>query len=327
MPLKILEKKDFKMTGKESSPPIISVIIPNYNHAPYLKERIESVLNQSYSNFEVIILDDCSTDNSRDIIESFRGHERIKHIEYNATNSGSTFKQWQKGLNLAKGEWIWIAESDDVAHPEFLGKLTSEITPDCALIFCRSEIINELGKPATYLGCKHFPNNKYFNEIVNLTKEPDPIHFLTVEMYNFNHIVNASSAIFRKKEVPNLDYISTNFKLCGDWMFWIQIMDKAKFKFIDQDLNFFRTHGSSVRSISDKRVFAFFENALITRYIYSKHTNKFLKKKYYDYLIYIYFNRYDKTVRKGTFIRFLKQIYHFGPQAIIESFRQKLKHG
>ena len=54
----------------------ISVIIPNYNHAVFLKERIESVLNQTYTNFELIILDDCSTDNSRDIIEFYRQHHK-----------------------------------------------------------------------------------------------------------------------------------------------------------------------------------------------------------------------------------------------------------
>ena len=94
---------------------MVSVIIPNYNHAPFLKERIDSVLNQTYDNFEVIILDDKSTDNSKEVIANYRGHSKISHIVYNEENSGSTFKQWQKGFSLAKGDYIWIAESDDVA--------------------------------------------------------------------------------------------------------------------------------------------------------------------------------------------------------------------
>ena len=57
--------------------PFISIIIPNYNHAPYLTERIESVLNQTYQNFEVIILDDCSTDNSREIIEKYANNPKV----------------------------------------------------------------------------------------------------------------------------------------------------------------------------------------------------------------------------------------------------------
>ena len=62
---------------------MVSVIIPNYNHAPFLVERIESVLNQSYPDFEVIILDDCYTDSSKEIIEKYRNNPKISQIIYN----------------------------------------------------------------------------------------------------------------------------------------------------------------------------------------------------------------------------------------------------
>jgi glycosyltransferase involved in cell wall biosynthesis len=315
------------MTGNESSTPLVSVIIPNYNHAPYLKERIESVLNQSYSNFEVILLDDYSTDNSRDIIESYRGHEKISHIEYNTTNSGSTFKQWQKGLKLAQGEWIWIAESDDVAHLDFLKELSFEVESNSSLIFCKSLIIDELGAKYEYLGCNYFPNKKYLNVLNEVPKKLNSIDFLTQEMFNFNQIVNASSVIFQKSMAGELDYIAEHYKLCGDWMFWVSMIDKAPCKYVDNGLNYFRAHRRSVRSISDNRVFVFFENAQITRFIYTKHPSKKLKNKYFDYLIYIYFNRYDSSTRKGTFTKFLNEISFYGPKAIIESFKQKIKNG
>jgi cellulose synthase/poly-beta-1,6-N-acetylglucosamine synthase-like glycosyltransferase len=76
----------------------------------YLRKRIESVLNQTYPNFEIIILDDCSVDSSKKIIEQYQNEQSISHIIYNSKNSGSPFKQWQKGFELAKGEYIWIAE-------------------------------------------------------------------------------------------------------------------------------------------------------------------------------------------------------------------------
>lgn len=102
---------------------LVSVIIPNYNHAAYLRQRIDSVLSQSFDDFELILLDDCSTDNSREVLESYWQHPKLSHLIYNETNSGSVFRQWQKGIDLAKGEFIWIAESDDYAHPQFLEKL------------------------------------------------------------------------------------------------------------------------------------------------------------------------------------------------------------
>ena len=95
--------------------PLVSVIVPNYCHSMYLDERILSILNQTYNNFELIILDDCSPDNgaSKSVIEKYRDNSHISQIIFNEKNSGSTFKQWEKGINLAKGEFIWIAESDD----------------------------------------------------------------------------------------------------------------------------------------------------------------------------------------------------------------------
>jgi glycosyltransferase involved in cell wall biosynthesis len=85
-----------------------SIIIPNYNHGKFLHQRINSILCQTYQNFELIILDDASTDNSLEIIENFKDHPGISHIIYNKTNSGSPFKQWVQGIILAKNNWIWM---------------------------------------------------------------------------------------------------------------------------------------------------------------------------------------------------------------------------
>lgn len=84
-----------------SNHPLVSVIVPNYNHARFLEERMESVLGQTYQNIEVIILDDCSTDNSREVIEKYRNNPKVAKIVYNDANSGSPFRQWKKGMELA----------------------------------------------------------------------------------------------------------------------------------------------------------------------------------------------------------------------------------
>ena len=93
--------------------PLISIIVPNYNHEKYLKQRLESVFNQTYSNFEVILLDDCSTDSSLNILAEYIKNSKVSHCIFNEANSGNTFIQWNKGISLAKGDYIWIAESDD----------------------------------------------------------------------------------------------------------------------------------------------------------------------------------------------------------------------
>src|SRR5689334_17639702 len=118
--------------------PFFSVIIPNYNHAAYLEQRIHSVLKQSFKDFEVIVLDDASTDNSTALIQKYPSIIKV----VNEKNSGSPFRQWEKGAALAKGEWLWFAESDDLASPAFLQTMYDVIQKNktAGLIYCDAMI-------------------------------------------------------------------------------------------------------------------------------------------------------------------------------------------
>ena len=133
---------------KISVNPLVSVIVPNYNHARFLDERMESILGQTYQNFEVIILDDVSTDNSREVIEKYRNDPRVSQIVYNDENSGSPFKQWNKGFRLAEGELVWIAESDDSCERMMLERLVHcfEEYPDLSYAFAHSVSVDENGR-------------------------------------------------------------------------------------------------------------------------------------------------------------------------------------
>ena len=124
--------------------PTVSVIVPNYCHAPYLEQRIESILQQTFQDFELILLDDCSTDGSREILERYRNHPKVSGIFYNERNSGSPFKQWEKGLSKAKGDYVWIAESDDFSSPCFLERCVRilDTRPDCSIVFTSSYIVD-----------------------------------------------------------------------------------------------------------------------------------------------------------------------------------------
>ena len=108
--------------------PLVSIIVPNFNHAAFLAQRLESIYNQTFSSFEVILLDDASTDNSIEILNLYKNHPKTAHFIINTINSGSPFKQWQKGVELAKGELIWIAESDDYAAINFLEHGGKQVT-------------------------------------------------------------------------------------------------------------------------------------------------------------------------------------------------------
>ena len=102
---------------------LVSIIMPSYNTAKFISETIDSVLTQTYTNWELIIVDDCSTDNTDEVVKSFLSDDRIKYIK-NEKNSGAAFSR-NRALREAKGKWIAFLDSDDLWLPEKLEKQIS----------------------------------------------------------------------------------------------------------------------------------------------------------------------------------------------------------
>ena len=216
---------------------LVSVIIPNYNHAKYLDERINSVLNQTCQNFEIIILDDCSSDNSKSVIEKYRSNPHVSHINYNEVNSGSTFEQWHKGFELAKGELIWIAESDDYCSNDMLDKLVNEFRshPDTVISYSTSTRVDGEGKIL-------------MSPIKRKTQHFKGIYFIKNYLTQGNSIQNASSCVFLKSAALNISQDYTQYKGAGDRLFWIYIAEQGDVSVINQGLNFFRRHSTNSTS-------------------------------------------------------------------------------
>lgn len=226
---------------------MVSVIIPNYNHACFLEQRINSVLNQTYNSFEVIILDDCSTDNSCEIFKKYSSHPKIKSIIFNEQNSGSTFKQWDKGIELATGEWIWIAESDDYCEPCLLETLINNAnsSEDTVLSYCQSVQVDENNK---------FIRSMYFHTdpICTLHWRGDYHNIGNDEIFNYliyrNTIPNASAVIFKREAYKSVSKSFTLMKLSGDWYLWVMLLLLGNISFVAKPLNYFRTHPATTRS-------------------------------------------------------------------------------
>lgn len=221
----------------------ISAIIPNYNHAKYLKQRIDSVLNQTYKNIEVIILDDFSKDNSRDIIDGYAKNSLIKQIIYNKENSGSVYKQWFKGISMANGDYIWIAESDDWAEPDFLEKVLHGINsnPNVGIGFSDSYWVNDQGKRGDDLSIHH---SSFFKTGKEEIKE---------HLIKYNTIQNASAVLIRtdlaKRYMANI----LNYKSCGDWCLYLDVLYESNLIFIGSKLNNFRWYHDSVSSSANSQ--------------------------------------------------------------------------
>jgi glycosyltransferase involved in cell wall biosynthesis len=226
----------------------ISVIIPNYNHALFLKKRIESVLNQTYQNFEVIILDDCSTDSSRDIIEQYRKHPKVSAIVYNKKNSSSPFKQWKKGIDLAKGDLIWIAESDDWSELGFLSEMVQPFFEfsDLVLAYCQ-------------LLCLRENKIKWKTEVDLLNEIIEGKKYNIQHMLGYNGIPNASGVIFKKNCFLAIEEEYLDMKYCGDWFVWSQICRQGKIFISGKYLNYFNKHDGDVSGEATKNGLDFIE--------------------------------------------------------------------
>lgn len=238
--------------------PLLSVIIPNYNHARYLEQRLDSVFNQTYQNFEVIILDDHSTDNSLEIIEKYKDNPHLSRIVVNEANSGSVFKQWEKGINLAKGELIWIAESDDYCEYNLLEELvnTFKHKKGTVLAYNTTVVLYDDGYEANRL---HLGRNQYMSGMRYIK------HYLSL----FNWVMNASCAVFSKKAAQKVKPDYKEYKGAGDYLFWIEIAKQGNVAIVNQRLSYFCRHKGSVTSKNDVDGTNQYEVMKINNYIFS----------------------------------------------------------
>ena len=251
--LERLAKKQSKM--KENTVKV-SVVVPNYNYEKFLLRRIYSILSQNVKVYELLILDDCSKDSSRDLIDKIydrlKDYINIKKI-YNEKNSGGAFKQWAKGISEASGDYIWIAEADDYCSKKMLNQLLKPIKRDnqvyisyvdTAFTDKKGNIFLKSIKPEIdIMKTGHWDSN-YINDGVN-----------EINNYTFlnNTIANVSSCLIKKDDYTEVYEEAGNYKQSGDWIFYINIMSKGKVAYTDKVMNYYRVHDTQITSNMDKQ--------------------------------------------------------------------------
>jgi glycosyltransferase involved in cell wall biosynthesis len=253
-----------------SHSPTVSVIVPNYNHAPFLRKRVDSILSQTYQDFEMILLDDCSTDESRSILREYADRPHIR-LEFNDINSGSGYRQWNKGVSLARGKYVWIAESDDYADANLLQRLLGVLESDEKIMFayCRSWRVAEDGVLAgfedTYL--KYQSPHDWDEDFCADGIEECRNHFLFI-----NEVPNASAAVFRKSAYQSVGGADERMLLCGDWRLWAAMALAGRIAYTSEPLNYYRTHGSSLRSKTSRKSVSVSESLQVVRWILERVT-------------------------------------------------------
>lgn len=202
---------------------LVSIIMPSYNTAKYIEKSINSILNQTYDNWELIIVDDCSTDDSDKIISNFLNDKRIKYFK-NSKNSGAAVSR-NKALREAKGKWIAFLDSDDLWAEEKLYKqLKFMIDNKYDFSYTNYFEINEDDKK----------NGIFVTGPKKITK---------VKMYNY--CWPGCLTVMYNAENIGLIQIA-NIKKNNDYAMWLKICKKANCYLLNENLAYYRKRSGSI---------------------------------------------------------------------------------
>jgi len=236
-----------KLANESQHKPLISVIVPSYRHESFLTQRLNTVSHQTYENIEIILLDDASPDNSGDVLTRFASTcEKVVALHINERNSGLPIHQWVKGLSLAKGEFVWIAESDDESEPEFLSELLCLLTrnPSAGMAYCDSQVIDEKGHHIAkydYTSTQYSDNGLWESDFCMNGRD-----FVASYMVYRNLIPNVSAVLFRAS-VLKAFLCENQLKYSADWALYNKILLSHDIAFSCAAMNKFRKHIQTTR--------------------------------------------------------------------------------
>jgi glycosyltransferase involved in cell wall biosynthesis len=222
--------------------PLVTALVPSYNHGRYIRERIESIIGQNYPAVELIVIDDASEDDSDQIILALQSQYDFKYIR-NSHNSGTPFAAWERICDLAKGSFIWVCESDDVAEPEFLKIAVNRLQakPNAVMFYSSSLIINEVSETIGH-------TDSYFHDIWKESRwdkdfSADGCTELTQFQLRGQTVPNMSSALFTTTAFcAAFTPFLKRLRLTGDWLFVGDILKQGDVEFSHLALSRFRKH-------------------------------------------------------------------------------------
>jgi len=229
--------------------PRVSVVVPNYKYERYIGQRLDSIFQQTYPVYEVIVLDDASPDGSVAAIKDYlAGHSREARLIVNDANSGSVFRQWKKGVDSCAGDLVWIAEADDLSETGFLQELaTAFADPQLMLAYCQSKQMDVAGNilADSYLEYTLSTSDCCLTDYFRDGKEE-----IVKAMCIKNTIPNVSAVLMRRSALQQtLDGLTQQLygmKVAGDWLVYLHIMMQGKVCHSKKPLNLHRRHDSSV---------------------------------------------------------------------------------
>lgn len=232
-------------TASTTVTPRVSVVIPNFNYARFLPERIASIIVQTLRPHEILFLDDCSSDDSIDVASRLLEASGLRFRVIANENNQGVYRQWARGVREASGDLVWIAEADDVAEPRFLERLVERFSrPDVVLAFTQSRVLDESGnttRPDMRAHTDGVDPERWSKDYV----EAGAREVIDVLVYR-NTIPNVSACVFTRAALLGaLDGLE-RFRYCGDWYLYCRLLRGGSVAFVAEALNGFRRHSASV---------------------------------------------------------------------------------
>ena len=231
-------------------PGLVSIVVASYNHAEFLEQRMESLINQTYQDIEILVIDDCSPDNSVEVLRRYESHPKVKLII--REKNGGWVAVSNQGVEMSSGEFVIFANCDDACDLRMIERLVAALksNPSAGIAFCRSLMVDE--HDAT-LGEDFDMREASFKarcETDTLLSKAEMNRFLLHSCV----IPNLSAALFRKECFDSVGYLSAAYKVCCDWDLFFRVVTRYDVSYIAEPLNYFRQHKTTIRSATKARV-------------------------------------------------------------------------
>ncbi|MBK9161527.1 MAG: glycosyltransferase [Nitrosomonadales bacterium] len=229
---------------------LVSVVVPSYNYARYLDQRMASLLNQTYRNLEILAIDDCSTDDSVEVLRKYESRPQFKLVV--REKNGGWVVVNNQGVEMTSGEYILFAQCDDDCDPRMVERLVGamDANPGAGIAFCRSLLVDEQER---VMGDDFAVRERAFRD-----KCGNDTLITGAEMGRFLlHscvIPNLSAVLIRRECFNTVGNFTSSYRVSGDWDWFFRIAAHYGFAYVAEPLNRFRQHQTTIRSSTKARV-------------------------------------------------------------------------
>ena len=293
----------------------VSVIVASYNHAEYLEQRMDSLINQTYNDIEILVIDDCSTDNSVEVLRKYEFHPKVKLITRD--KNGGWVAVSNQGVEMSSGEFVIFANCDDACEPRMIELLVEAMMtyPTAGISYCKSLMIDEDGK---LLGDDFDCREKAFrmrcsNNTIISKKE------ISRFLLHSCVIPNLSAALFRKECYMSVGGLTSGYRVCSDWDLFFRVVERYDVFYVSEPLNQFRQHKTTIRSRTKEQILYEEIIGLLLDQIASQDLTHFERLKYRFRVQYIWSTHILSPSLSGilSFLYLSRVVLRIDPVAIV----------